>query len=186
MPNPACGRTEVACGVESGWKGSPELKYTRQDGALGNWMGRMTNRNRPVTHPALMRTETHVYLRVLHGGAFSSLVERSDSSRSSFLAADSLACQSTQPQASMSTGQSGRTGDRSASTPIVVTNHEPGNLYNRLLTRRLGQPASDGIVRGRRSRSSPTAGKPLTWRRAPVSAPCFAKIPKHDMGNHHA
>lgn len=186
MPNPACGRIEVTCGVESGWKGSPEPKYTRQDGTLGNWMGRMTNRNQPVTHPASIGTETHVYLRVLHGKKPFSFLGFSDSSRSSLLAADSLACQSIQPQATRSTGQSGRTGDRSASTPIVVTNHEPGNPCSRSSTRRLGQPASDVAAWGRRSRSSRKAGKPLTWRRAPVSTPIFVRLLKHGRGNHRA
>ena len=60
MPNPACDGPEVAHRVEPGRIGSPELKYTRQDGALGIRMGRMTNRNRPVTQPARIISETQV------------------------------------------------------------------------------------------------------------------------------
>ena len=61
MPNPACSRPEVVYRVEPGWIGSPELKYTRQDGALGIRMERMTNRNRSVTHPAISESGTQVY-----------------------------------------------------------------------------------------------------------------------------
>lgn len=39
--------------VKPGGKGSPESEHTRQEGALGIWVERMTYRNQSVTHPAL-------------------------------------------------------------------------------------------------------------------------------------
>lgn len=185
MPNPACGGTEVTRRAKPGWKGSPEPKHTRQDGALGKWMGRMTNRNRPVTHPALIGTGTHVCLRVPHGGRSSSFVGPPGPGCSSLLAVEGQGRASLQPRFSMPTGQRGRKGDRPASTPIAVSNREPENPRRRPPWR-MGQPASDVAARGRRSRSSRRAGKPSTWRRAPVRDSRSAGLTEHDMGNHHA
>ena len=185
MPNPACGRTEVACGAKPGRKGSPEPKHTRQEGALGIWMGRMTNRNQPETHPARMRAGTHVCSRVSRGGEPSSLLGFAGPGCSSLVATDGQQESSTQRPCSAPTGRRGRTGDRLASTPIVVSSSEPGNPLCRPL-RRLGQPASDVAGRGRRSRSSRRAGKPSTWRRAPALKLGSCGITGHDMGNHRA
>ena len=185
MPNPACGRIEATYGVKPGRKGSPESKHTRQDGALGNWMGRMTNRNQPVTPPALNKTGVHVCLRTSHSGKSSVILGFSGNDCGPD---EAIVCQvymSIQLYTSMSTGQRGRKGDRLASTPIVVTNNVQGNPCSRLQLR-MGQPASDVAVWGRRSRSSLRTGKPFTWRRAPVVAQCSCKLPEHDMGNHHA
>ncbi len=185
MPNPACGGTEANRCVKPGWIGSPEPKHTRQDGALGNWMDRMTNRNQSVTHPALIGTGTHVCLRVSHGEWLSSFLEPFGPGCFSMLAAEGQGCSSFQQHLSMPTGRRDRMGDRPASHPIVVSSSEPGNLRCRPL-RRMGQPASDVASQGRRSRSSPRAGKPSTWRRAPVWTRSSDEIAKHDMRNHHA
>jgi len=185
VPNPACGGSEAARRVKPGRKGSPEPKRARQDGALGIWMGRMTNRNRSVNRPALMGAGTHARLRVPRGEGCFSFLASLGPARSSFLADMARRRASNQPRRSAPTGRRGRTGDRPASTPIAVPDSEPGNPWRRP-PKRLGQPASDVAPRGRRSRSSPRAGKPSTWRRAPVRIPVSERIAKHDMGNHHA
>ena len=185
MPNQACGGTEAGRRVKPGRIGSPEPKHTRQDGALGKWMDRMTNRNQSVTHPALMYAETHVCLRVSHGEGLSVLLESFGPGRFSLLAAEGQRCSSFQQHLSVPTGRRDRTGDRLASDPINVSSSEPGNLRCPPL-QRMGQPASDVASQGRRSRSSLRAGKPSTWRRAPVWTPCSDRIAKHDMRNHHA
>ena len=185
MPNPACDEIEATLRAKPGWKGSPEPEYTRQDGALGIWTGRMTNRNRPVTHPALIGAETHVYSRVSRGERLSSFLEPFGIGRSSLLATDDQTCLPIQRQVSTPTGQRGRTGDRTASNPVVVPGSEPVNPRCRPL-RRMGQPASDVTARGRRSRSSRRAGRPSTWRRAPVLETASVELAEHDMGNHHA
>ena len=185
VPNPACGGTEAARRVKPGRKGSPEPKRARQDGALGNWMGRMTNRNRSVNRPALIGTETHARLRVSRGEGCFSFLASLGRARFSLMANDAQRRVSNQPRRSTPTGRRGRTGDRPASTPIAVPDSEPGNPWRRP-PKRLGQPASDVASRGRRSRSSPRTGKPSTWRRAPVRIPFSGRIAKHDMGNHHA
>ena len=185
MPNPACDGIEAIRRVKPGWKGSPEPKHTRQDGALGKWMERMTNRNRSVTHPALMRTEAHVCLRVSHGEGLSSFVESFGPDCSSRLAVEGQRCLSFQQHLSMPTGRRDRMGDRPASDPIVVSSSEPGNLRCCPL-QRMGQPASDVAPQGRRSRSSLRTGKPSTWRRTPVWTPSSDRIAKQDVRNHHA
>lgn len=185
MPNPACGRTEATCRVKPGRNGSLESKHTRQDEEPGIRMERMTNRNRSVTHPALMSTGTHVCLRVLHGGRSFSFVGPFGNGCSSLLAANYQKRLSLQRRDSMTTGQRGRTGDRPASTSIVVLIGEPRNPQ-RPPRWRLGQLASDVALWGRRSRSSLSAGKPRTWRRAPVWTLLSVGIAEHDMRNHHA
>jgi len=185
MPNPACDRTEATCRVKPGRNGSLESKHTRQDEEPGIRMERMTNRNRSVTHPALMRTGTHVCSRVLHGERFFSLLEPLGTGCSSFLAASYQKQMSLQHCLSMTTGQRGRTGDRPASTSIVVLIGEPRNPQ-RPPHRRLGQLAPDVALWGRRSRSSLSAGKPRTWRRAPAWTLFSVGIAEHDMRNHHA
>jgi len=185
MPNPARGRIEATFRVKPGWTGSPEPKHARQDGALCIWMERMTNRNRSVNRPALIGTGTHVCLRVLHGGRLFSFLELSGHGCSSLLAGVGQNRTTHHLRFSMPTGRRDRMGDRPASTPIVVSNSEPGNPRRRPPWR-MGQPASDVAARGRRSRSSPRAGKPSTWRRAPVWTPLSDGITEHDMGNHHA
>jgi hypothetical protein len=145
----------------------------------------MTNRNQPVKHPASKGAGTHVCWRVLHGG------RPSCSMRSPGIncrVSQAVICQmymSIQLYVSMPTGQRGRKGVRLASTPILVINNEPGNPYSRSF-KGMGQPASDVTVWGRRSRSSRRAGKPSTWRRAPVVILFSDRITKHDMRNHHA
>jgi hypothetical protein len=185
MPNPACDRIEAACRVKPGRNGSLESKHTRQDEEPGIWMERMTNRNRSVTHPALIGTGTYVCLRVLHGGRFSSLFEPLGTGCFSFLAASYQKRLSLQHCFSMTTGQRGRMGDRPASTSIVVLIGEPRNPQRPPRTR-LGQLAPDVALWGRRSRSSLSAGEPRTWRRAPVWTLLSVGITEHGMRNHHA
>jgi len=185
MPNPACDRTEATCRVKPGRNGSPESKHTRRDGEPGIWKERMTNRNRSVTHPALMCAGTHVCSRVLHGGRPFVLVGPSGIGCAPGLATTYQEQTSLQHCFSMTTGQRGRTGDRPASTSFGVLIGEPRNPQCPPRWR-LGQLASDEALWGRRSRSSLSAGKPRTWRRAPVWIQFSDKIAEHDMRNHHA
>jgi hypothetical protein len=185
MPNPARDRTEATCRVKPGRNGSLESKHTRQDEEPGIRMERMTKRNRSVTHPALMRAGTHVCLRVLHGGRLFASMGPFGCGCSFTRAATYQKRTPLQRCFSMPTGQRGRTGDRPASSSIVVLISEPRNPQ-RPLCSRLGQLASDVALWGRRSRSSLSAGKPRTWRRAPVWTPFSVGIAEHDMRNHHA
>ncbi len=187
MPNPACNRIEADYCVKPGWKGSPESEYTRQDGELGNWVERMTNRNQSVKHPAfnnnesptcvngLCMVEELLVLLVLPmaGNVYLWILP---------IIRNVCPCQQ---RFSMPTGQRDRMGDRLASDPTFVLNSKPGNLYYRPQLR-LGQPASDVIIQGRRSRSSLRTGKPFAWRRTPAWTLFSVKITKHDMRNHHA
>lgn len=145
----------------------------------------MTNRNQPVKHPALKWAGTHMCLRVLHGGKSSSMIGLPGGDCTLIKVIIRQICMSIQLHISMPTGQRGRKGVRLASTPILVINREPGNPCRRPLMR-MGQPASEVVVWGRRSRSSPGTGKPSTWRRASVVILFSDKLSKHDMGNHYA